>query len=209
MRRAEPVYFWEAEVEILVRNLALSLQAEDRREGARTVRVFRADWLEGRDIYFNPAQRLKGWLKKQTAQLKPSLAEQVKNAVKVYVADGGRDWVKIGTVDDLQGGDKPLMDKDYRLPEPLEGKIPFWQHIQVPDRGGTRVATTYWFVLPKEVPLKLKIVSFARGVSPETIRELLEKLGKYTGIGDKHATGQYGLFELRSFEVRKERFEHI
>ena len=209
MRKAEPVYFWEADVEIVVRNLALSLQVEDRREGARTVRVFRADWLEGRDIYFNPAQRLKGWLKKQTAQLKPSLGTQVKDAVKVYPADSERDWIKIATVDDLQGSDKPLLERDYKLPEALEGKTPFWQHIQVPDKGGVRVATTYWYVLPKEITLRLKIVSFARGVTPEIIEELLRKLGKYTGIGDKHATGQLGLFELKRFEVRKERFENI
>lgn len=117
MRRAEPVYFWKANVEIAVRNLALSPQTEDRREGARTVQVFRADWLEGRDIYFNPAQRLKGWLKKQTAQLKPSLGTQVKDAVKVYPADSERDWIKIATVDDLQGSDRPLPERDVEKGE--------------------------------------------------------------------------------------------
>ncbi len=56
------------------------------------MRVFRADWLKGRDIYFNPAQRLKGRLKKQKAQLKPSLGTQVKDAAKVYPADAKRSY---------------------------------------------------------------------------------------------------------------------
>ena len=205
MPKANPVYFWEADCELEVRNIAFSLQAEEVKRGNIKTKVFHCDSIQDGQLVWNPSARLKGWLKAQTGVLRPSYGEQISGGMKVYPADGGYDSIPIGKVSELAGVDTPpAPEGEYELPEGCP--FPFKRFIIVKaEHGGTRSTTTYWLTLPKTITVKLKIVSFARSISPETVKELLEKLGDKVGLGDKYSTGQYGLFKLKEFEAKSER----
>jgi hypothetical protein len=200
---ARPAYFWEAQVELEVRNLAFSLQTKDEGIGASKKRIFSADWMKDGKIMFNPSQRVAGWLRKQLPLLRSSYREQVQ-ALKVFPADGTNLWEPIAEAKELSGFDKPPEDN---MEYPKELSFPYKQHITVADaRGGTRSTTTYWVVLPHPVSLKVKILSFARSITPEMVEEALGELGKATGIGDKHSQG-YGVFTVKSFKAEQKRLK--
>lgn len=202
---AKPVYFWEADCELEVSNIAFSLQTEDVKRGNLRVRVLHADWLKDGQVLWNAAARLKGWLKAQAGVLRPSYVEQVAGGVKVYPADGGFDLIPIAKVNELVGSDSPpAPEGEYELPEGCP--FPNKRFIMVKsERGGTRSTTTYWVTLPKTINVRLKIVSFARSISPESVKELMGKLGDKVGLGDKYSSGQYGLFKLKNFKAKSER----
>lgn len=199
---ASPVYFWEAEVEVETQNLAFSLQSTDQGRGALAKRVFNAAWLKDGKVWFNPSKRLSGWLKSQLPLARSSYANQVA-AVKVFPANSDGEFVPVANVDELRGGTATI-DRAYELPEGLP--LPFWTYINVPqERGtGTRAAPTYWFDLNKPIKHQVRIMSFARGITPEIVKEALDKLGRATGIGDKHAIGK-GRFCLVKFEHKQEK----
>lgn len=199
---ASPVFFWEADVVIETTNLAFSPQTIDEGRGALAKRVFTASWLTDGKVWFNPSKRLSGWLKAQLPLARSSYANQIA-AVKVFPADNDGEFVSVANVDELIGGKTPL-DRAYQLPDGLP--LPFWTYIQVPqERGtGTRTAPTYWYELNKPVKHSVRILSFARGISPDIVKEALDKLGRATGIGDKHAVGK-GRFKLVEFRAKQEK----
>lgn len=199
---ASPVFFWEAEVEVETQNLAFSPQTTDQGRGALAKRVFSADWLRDGKVWFNPSKRLSGWLKSQLPLARSSYANQIA-AVKVFPANNDGEFVPVADARELIGGQTPL-DRAYELPEGLP--LPFWTYIQVPqERGtGTRTAPTYWYELHKPVKHQVRIMSFARGITPDIVREALDKLGKATGIGDKHSVGK-GRFRLVNFKAKQEK----
>lgn len=198
---ARPAYFWEAAVELEVENLAFSVEGEDIGRGATKIRKFNASWLKDGKVMWNPAQRLAGWLHHQLPLARSTYKEQIR-AVKVY-PEGNARWAPIAEASDLTGSD--VSDGNYELPKGLP--CPFKQFITVSDgKGGTRVTTTYWFELRKPVTVRLRIISFARGITPTIIEEALTKLGSATGLGDKHAVG-YGLFRLLKFQAKEERLQ--
>lgn len=199
---ASPVFFWEADVVIETKNLAFSPQTTDEGRGALAKRVFTAAWLMDGKIWFNPSKRLSGWLKLQLPLARSTYAHQI-GAVKVFPADNDGEFIPIANVSELIGGTTSL-DRNYQLPDGLP--IPFWTYIQVPqERGaGTRTAPTYWYELNKLIKHKVRILSFARGISPEIVREALDKLGRVTGIGDKHSIGK-GRFRLVEFQSKQEK----
>ena len=203
MPTAKPAYFWEAEVELEVKNLAFSLQTKDEGMGANRKRIFSADWIKDGHIIFNPAQRLNGWLRKQLPLVRSSYKDQVQ-ALKVFPITGGEIWQRIAKPDELTGTE---LQPEDNLEYPKDLPFPFKQHITVADaRGGTRSTTTYWLVLQKPITIKAKIMSFARSIEPSMIEEALCELGKATGIGDKHSQG-YGTFEVRSFKYEQKRLK--
>jgi hypothetical protein len=199
----KPAMFWEAKVELETKNLAFSLQTKDEGVGAAKKRIFFADWLKDGQIMFNPAQRVAGWLRKQLPLLRSSYKEQV-NALKVFPSDGANLWEPIAEAKELIGSDK-VPEDNMEYPEGLA--FPKKQHIVVPDtKGGTRSTTTYWLILPRPVTIKVRIMSFARSITPEMIQEALKELGKATGIGDKHSQG-FGTFIVKSFEAEQKRLK--
>jgi len=199
---ASPVYFWEAEVVVETKNLAFSPQTIDEGRGALAKRVFKADWLKDGKVWFNPSKRLSGWLKSQLPLARSTYANQIA-AVKVFPADEDGEFVPVADAKELEGG-RIDIDRAYQLPDGLP--IPFWTYIQVPqERGnGTRTAPTYWYELNHPVQHRVRIISFARGISPDIVREALDKLGRATGIGDKHAVGK-GRFRLVEFQAKQEK----
>lgn len=202
MPQVTPVYFWEAHVTVETQDLAFSPQTGKEGRGALAKTIFTTDWLKDGQVYFNPSKRLGGWLKAQLPLARSTYANQI-NAVKVFPPDGEGEFVPIADVGDLVGGANPL-PFTYDLPKGLP--IPFWTYINVPqERGaGTRVAPTFWYELRKPVKHYVKIISFARGISPEIVKESLDKLSKATGIGDKHSIGR-GRFKLVSFNAKQEK----
>jgi hypothetical protein len=200
--QASPVYFWEAEVEIETNDLAFSPQTATEGRGALAKQIFTADWLHDDLIWFSPSKRLGGWLKAQLPLARSTYANQMA-AVKVFPADSEEEYVSIAGVSDLIGGKTPL-PKPSQLPKGLP--VPFWTYINVPKElgTGTRVAPTFWFELHKPVKHHVRIMSFARGISPEIVKEALSKLGKAMGIGDKHSVGK-GRFKLLKFEAKQEK----
>ena len=203
MPALKPAMFWEARVEIETKNLAFSLQTKDEGIGATRKRIFSADWLKDGQVMFNPSQRVAGWLRKQLPLLRSSYKEQV-NALKVFPSDGSSLWEPIAEAKDLVGSSKAPED-NMEYPKGLA--FPNKQHITVSDtKGGTRSTTTYWLVLPRPVSIKVRIMSFARSITPEMVEEALRELGKATGIGDKHSQG-YGTFEVKSFKAEQKRLK--
>lgn len=202
MPTASPVYFWEAKVEVETIDLAFSPQTRDEGRGALAKRIFMADWLRDGQVWFSPSKRLGGWLKSQLPLARSTYANQMA-AVKVFPADGDGEYVPVAEVSELVGGDNPL-PMAYELPKGLP--LPFWTYINVPqERGtGTRVAPTYWLELRRPAVHRVRIISFARGIGPEIVQEALAKLGRATGIGDKHSVGK-GRFKLLKFEAKQEK----
>ena len=202
MPQASPVYFWEAVVEVETADLAFSPQTNNEGRGALAKRIFTADWLRDGQVWFSPSKRLGGWLKSQLPLARSTYANQMA-AVKVFPADGDGEYVSIAKVSELVGGDNPL-PMSHELPKGLP--CPYWTYINVPaERGpGTRVAPTYWYMLNRPVVHRVRILSFARGISPEIVKEALGKLGRATGIGDKHSVGK-GRFKLLKFTAKQEK----
>jgi hypothetical protein len=164
--------------------------------------IFTADWLKDDQVWFNPSKRIGGWMKSQLPLVRSTYANQI-GAVKVFPANGENEYVPVCKSSELAGGSNPIRD-NHELPRGLP--LPYWTYIQVPqERGaGTRTAPTYWYELHKTVAHRVRILSFARGITPEIVKEALSKLGIATGIGDKHSVGK-GRFELVSFEYTQEK----
>ncbi len=202
MPTASPVYFWEADVVIETVNLAFSPQTATEGRGALAKLIISADWLRDGQVQFNPSKRLGGWIKAQLPLARSTYANQVA-AVKVFPPDGDGEFVPVCKVSELKGGIVPI-DKPHQLPEGLP--TPFWTYIQVPKEtgAGTRTAPTYWYEYNQPTQHHVKIISFARGITPEIVKEALSKLGIATGIGDKHSVGK-GRFKLVSFDFKQEK----
>ncbi len=201
---AQVAYLWSADVEIEVfTKMAFSPQTKDEGRGATKKRVFIADWLRDGQVYFSPSKRLKGWLKTQLALVRSSYAGQA-NAIKIFPADGEDEYIPIAKVEELVGGTTPLRDQNYDLPKGL--KDPKWSSLVVPKESGigSRSTTTYWYELPGPRRMKVKMVSFARSIEPEKVKEAMDKLGAVVGVGDKFSQG-FGRFKLIHFESKKDK----
>lgn len=202
MPQAASVYFWEADVTVECRNLAFSLEANDEGRGAMKKRIFSASWVRDGKVVVDPSKRLGGWLKKQMPLLRSTYANQIQ-AVKVFPSNG-QQYVPVCELSELTGGDIPIPDANHEFLQKFPN--PLWQRIQVAAMtgAGTRTTTTYWLEYQKPVQFSVKIISFARNISPEIIKEALTKLGHATGIGDKHSQG-YGRFTLVAFDAKSEK----
>lgn len=196
---AKPVFFWSADVAVSVSNIAFSLNMKDEKEGAMSVRRIWSDWFKDGIVLWNPSQRAKGWLKAVSKDIRPSMAEQVQGAVKISPSDG-KEPIPIAKVSDLVGAEyEPATGHAYRIQEGVP--YPYFKHIL--NQKGQSIPI-YWLVLPGPVEVSLKIHSFARSISPEAVKELMEKLGGVVGWGDMTSRG-YGLFELKKFESEQVR----
>jgi hypothetical protein len=201
MAFASSVTFWEATVEVSVEDLAFAYETTDEGRGANKKRIFTANWEKDGKIWFNPSKRIGGWLKKQLPLVRSTYATQVQ-AIKVFPFDHDATFLPIANLSELTPGNVPLTEP-HELKQHLPN--PFKAHIVVGDgKGGSRVTTTYWAELKKPMTFKVKIVSFARSISPEIIKEALGRLGHISGIGDKFSQG-YGRFELSSFDWKEEK----
>ena len=199
----KPIYFWEADVELEVRNIAFSLQSNRERREGKDFQFLRSPWIEVEDgiVFWNPAQRFKGWVKEQIGGFKTTYLEPIKQGIKVYPKDG-EDKVKIGEVKDLVGASKMLQTAkgEYRVDPGMP--IPFGKFI-APKREGQAVPI-FWYILPGPIEVELRIISFARNIRPGLIKGAAEKLGEKVGMGDMARHGAFGLFKVREFKCNEE-----
>jgi hypothetical protein len=202
MPQAASVYFWEADVTFECQNLAFSLEANDEGRGATKKRIFSASWVRDGKVMIDPSKRVGGWLKKQLPLLRSSYANQVQ-AIKVFPSNGIQ-YVPVCELSELTGSTIPIPDNNHEFLQKFPN--PFWQRIQVsnPIGTGTRGTTTYWLEFNKPTQFSVKIISFARSITPDMIKEALDKLGHAIGIGDKFSQG-YGRFKLISFSSKQEK----
>ena len=202
MPQAVSVYFWEADVTIECQNLAFSLEATDEGRGATKKRIFSASWVRDGKVMIDPSKRIGGWLKKQLPLLRSSYANQVQ-AIKVFPSNR-QQYVPVCELSELTGGIIPIPENNHQFLQKFPN--PLWQRIQVANMTGTgtRSTTTYWLEYNKSVQFSVKIISFARSITPEMIKEALSKLGYATGIGDKYSQG-YGRFKLINFQHKQEK----
>jgi hypothetical protein len=192
--------FWLAEVELEIQNIAFNVSYDEQKIGNRTVRVFKPDFIADGQVVWNPAKKLRGWLKEQVKILKPSAGEAVQYGIKTKGIPS--DVIPIGNVSELEGDSNfPEKDKqDYIAPNGLP--YPYKETIIVKEKGSIRSTFSFHYVLRKPIKCKVEIFCFARNISPESVKELIEQLGSYTGLGDKHSQG-YGHFKLINFTVKQ------
>jgi len=197
---ATAAYFWEAVATVETESLAFSLQTTKQGRTATSKLIFSARWLTDGIVYLDASKRLGGWLKKQLPQVRSTYANQIQ-AVKVFPIDG-TPFSPVCKVNELEGGNIPIPENNYDIPADMP--VPKWDYIQVPkEKGtGTRTAPTYYLTYSHPTKLQVKIVSFARSITPEIIKEALSYFGRVEGIGDKHSVG-FGRFTLIDFNVIK------
>lgn len=202
MPQLKPSYFWEATTKLEISNIALSVGYREEKEGNRTIRVFTPEWLEDGKILWNPSQRLKGWLKSQGGTIRASARELIAQGVKVHNVPF-TPFVIIGESKDLVGWDSFAEKELYRPPDSL--LYPKRDIIKIREGGKVSSRFSFWYLLPKPVELDLKISCFARNISPESIEDLMKKLGQIVGLGDRHSSGENGLFTVKAFKAESER----
>jgi len=199
---ARPAYFWEATTKLEVQDIALSASYREEKEGNRTIRVFEPDWLQDENVMWNPAQRLKGWLKQQGGTIRSSARDLIAQGVKVHNIPQ-QAWLPIAESGELACWDKFSEPDNYRCPNGLG--YPFRDIIKIRDGGRISSRYNFYYLLPRPIVVGLKISCFARNISPEAVEDLMRKLGGIVGLGDRHSSGENGLFKVLEFQSSQER----
>jgi len=209
-------HFWRARCKIEVNNIAFAVSTGKKKQvGTKEYyEVARGKWREDDNILFDPAFRLKGWVKEQLAVAATESAADaarhglfVKNIVKGKPTEG---YQKIGTVKEFSGlneksypGDPEELMFDGKPFKKGKTKFPLPYHDYVRGKNGT--VNQWWYELNKPLTFEVEITSFARRLFPETIKTLLETIGEQKGFGDRHSNGRNGLFRLKDWKVIEEK----
>lgn len=221
MAQKERRHFWRARCSIKVKNLAFkSNTGKKKKVGSKEYyEVAYGRWRKDDRIIFDPAYRLKGWLKQQILVAgSESAAESVRHGlfIKNLVNDKAIDgMIEIADIDELSGlteetypedintlmfDGKPLKDttkKSRKFP------IPFHEYIRGTKSGTS--SNSWWFELNKELVFNVEITSFARRLQPNEVKEMLSIIGPQKGIGDRHSAGRNGCFELTNWELLEDK----
>lgn len=198
MPRAKLNEFWEGEAELEVQNIAFMVPYDERTVGARKIRKFRPEFLKDGQVMFDAGKKFRGWIKEQARTIKPSAYEAIQYGFKSFSLPQAGE-VAIAKAEELVGTeDFPEKFKDeYEVPNGMS--YPFMETILVKDAKAVRSTFGFYYLLPKAVKVKIKIFCFARNVTAEVVQDMMEKLGPYTGLGDRHSQGR-GTFKLVNFK---------
>ena len=198
MPKSQVNEFWEAEAEVELDNLAFAVQYDERKVGSRKIRKFRTDFIKDGKVLFDVGKSFRGWMKEQTRTVKPSAYEAVQYGFKSFSLPEQGD-VAVADANELIGWDNfpEKFKDDYEVPDGYP--LPFMETIIIKEPKATRSTFAFYYLLPKKVKMRLKIFCFARNITPEVVKDLIEKLGPYTGLGNRHSQG-YGTFHLTKFE---------
>ena len=199
-------HFWSADIEIKTLKepgLCFAVQTEEDKVKGRKINRFRMNWLEGDKVMFDAGARLRGWLKMQSKTIRPSLGDIVNYGVRTLTLPvAGK--MEIAKISELVGQDKPStsLTDDYKLPDELNETIayPIKEAFSVGEGKLKRAIYAFHYEYPKEITLKARMYSFARGLAPEQVEWMLENLGRVAGVGDRYSRG-YGLFTLENFDI--------
>lgn len=200
-RRARIPEYWEAEAELEVSNIAFTVPYDERREGSRTIRTFKPTFIKDGNVMFDVGKKLRGWVKEQVRTVKPSAFEAVQYGFKAFSLPNAGE-VPIAEAGELVGDDNfpEKFRSQYEVPNGFS--YPFMETIILKDSKSIKSTFSFYYLLPKTVKLKVNLFCFARNITPEVIEDLMQKLGGYTGLGDRHAHG-YGNFRLINFKCKK------
>jgi hypothetical protein len=207
---------WEATIKIRVHKIAFSTPYDQ--EVYRGPRTFNPEWLKeveddaGRKIYkvfWNPGKRLKGWIVEQSATLygtRSDKSTRMKSGLFVKTI-GYEEEVPIANAVDLIGDTRFRPDEkgiiECEGAKYILGKLPvFPKHEFVKVRLSskkTESKASFWVELLNPIDVELRVTCWAKGINPADIKKMLEEIGPNIGLGDKHALGQNGLFDLIEF----------
>jgi hypothetical protein len=196
---------WQAEVELEIERLALSVQYIEKGQGSRLKRyLVPTDWLDkdGETIVWDAGKRLKGWLKSVVATMKPTWKDRVQHGI-VCKSLPNSGFIPIAKLSDIAPSrnwhsfqHKDMYDLNG-LPEPNVEVI-------TTEKGGS--IFSMYYVLSKPVKVKVAIYGFAQGITWQNVKEWMETLGQIRGLGDKHTSSEaYGTFKVLSFELKEEK----
>lgn len=201
MPRAKIPEYWEAVAELEIENIAFTVPYDETGKGSRKIRTFRPDFLDkDGKVMFDVGRKLRGWMKQTVGTIKPSAGDVIRYGFKAYsFPDGG--GVPIANKGELIGAsddDFPeSFKKDYNSPSGLP--FPCRETIVVKEAGKTRSTFSFHYVLPKKVRVKVKMFCFGRNITADGVRDLMTKLGEFTGLGDMSSQG-YGHFKVLKFD---------
>lgn len=204
-------YFWEADVKIKIEKqpgLGFSVQTKRKKEKIKGSSYWEFDiseWINGEKIVFDTGKRLRGWFKSNAKTIRPSLADSLQYGLRC-LSKPHPGFVEIADISELEGMNTEPdaeLQREYRLPPNSNLPYPKKDSFVTGTGKDMRSVFSFYYVLPKEVELDVKIISFARNFTPEMAKWMLEKLGSVQGIGDRYSNG-FGLFSLVDFKAEKE-----
>ena len=215
VKKAITQYFWEANAKIQVLEapgLALSVQSIEKRGGIKKERYYEfnfSGWLnkDGK-IVFDSGKRLRGWFKQQSRTIRPTLGEALQYGLRC-LSTPHPGSIEIAEPTGLKGTNKEdvsdTLQNAYRMPENSDSfPYPIKEAFTTGHGKDMRSVFSFFYVLPMNIELEVKLISFARNFTPEMAEWMLKKLGCVSGIGDKYSNG-HGLFELVSFDATSEK----
>lgn len=200
MPKAKVNEYWEADVEVEISNLAFAVDYDERKVGARKIRAFKLGFVKNGEVMFDVGKKIRGWIKEQARTIKPSAYEAIQYGFKSFTLPEQGEMA-IAKAEDLVGTDD-FPDKfknDYEVPKGFP--YPFMETIIIKEGKTTRSTFAFYYLLPKSVKAKLRIFCFARNITPEVVEDLMQKIGPYAGLGDRHSQG-HGTFKLLSFQAK-------
>jgi len=196
---------WKAEVELEIERLALSCQYVEKGQGSSKKRFLVAtDWLDKdkQTIVWDSGKRLKGWLKQQIATMKSSWKDRIQYGI-ICKSTPQAGYVPTANIKDIEPSRnwhsfQHAEDYDLNgLPEP---------NIEVIMTEQKRSIFAMYYVLNKQIKVKVEIYSYAYGIYPEIVEEWLRTLGSIHGLGDMHNSSEgFGCFKVLDFKVVEEK----
>ncbi|MCL4518348.1 MAG: hypothetical protein M1587_04040 [Thaumarchaeota archaeon] len=205
-RQAEPRKVWQAEVTLDVHRLALGVQYVEVGKGSQKKRnLIPQDWLapDRQTIIFDVGKHVKGWLKDQGFSLGGQLKRDALNygvICKTLPTSGYAKVAKLSDIAPSHTWESFIKKGDYvlnSLPEP--------EVEAVLTKEGKSIFALF-LVLGKDVEMKARIHSFARGIDHDLIQNWLTELGPIKGLGDKHnSSSNFGTFDVKEFKFLGER----
>jgi hypothetical protein len=197
-KKAEPSILWYANVELEVYDLGFAVEYDEQKIANRNVRVFRPSWLDGNNVMWDTGKRVRGWIKEQVKNIRPSYVDLIQHGiiVKSLPKEG---LIKAGEKKDIVG-DKdlktfPLKEKENYLP-PDGMDYPFMDTV-VTESGSS--VFSFYYRLPKAFKTGCEIFCNITKITPEGIENLMRELGPIYGIGDR----RLGHFKVLKFDVTK------
>lgn len=216
MPKIESRDFWEVKLKAKISRLAFATQSPERGSGSEKKRYLSpTNWLasDNETIQFDFGKRLKGWFGEVIKTVKPSMTDKFRfglfckslpnEGMNPLLLTDDNKTVKMSDFDESQTW-KTFERKDlYELNHSgIRYPDPEINHL-VSGTTGTSVFQLF-YVLKPNVTVNGEIFSYVQ-ISPDAIKQWLETIGQYKGLGDLHnAPEGFGTFQIEKFEVVKE-----
>ena len=206
MPKAEPRKTWVALATLEIERPALSVQYVEEGKGSNKRRILaHTGWLDadGETILMDVGKRLKGWLKAQAMTLGGETKRDTLGYGVVCKSLPQAGYVPIAKLSDI------LPSRSW---ESFSHKGEYiLNHFPAPEVEAIlttegRSVFSFHYVIGKPVTAQAKIYCFARGFTPDNMKNWLVELGPIKGIGDKYSSSEgFGTFTLKEWKVESNR----